>query len=134
MNIMFDSEEFNSIEGCCDFMDSNDGYGYLKVQVSTSSGAYPLSGVDITIYKYIDGNNVIFFKGVTDESGIIDNIKLPTMPMKEVLKESDIAYTVYNLEAVYEKDKFDKIYDVSIFDNIKVIQPIRVPISMIEGE
>ena len=134
--IFFDSEEFNNDEGCCNFMEMNDGFGLLKVQASTASGAYPLSGVDITITKFIDGNEVVFFKGVTDESGIIDNIRLPAIPSKEeILKESDIVYTVYNLKAVYQKDNFERIYDVSIFDNIKVIQPIRVPMSIfMEGD
>ena len=57
------------------------------------------------------------------------------MPSKdEILSESDIVYTVYNLKASYPKDNFEKVYDVSIFDDIKVIQPIRVPLSMIEGD
>lgn len=133
--ILYDSEEFNSDEGCCNFMEENDGYGTLKVQVATSNEAYPLSGVEITITKFIDGKEVIFFKGLTNESGIIDNIRLPAIPTKEeILKESDIVYTVYNLKANYPKNNFEKMYDVSIFDNIKVIQPIRIPISMIEGD
>ena len=132
--ILYDSEEFNNNEGCCNFMELNDGFGILKVQVATTNDAYPLSGVNIIITKYIDGKEVVFFKGITDESGIIDNIKLPAVPTKEeIMQESDIAYTVYNLKAVYPKNNFEKIYDISIFDNIKVIQPIRIPISMIEG-
>ena len=129
--IFFDSEEFNNNEGCFNFMEMNGGFGLLKVQASDASGAYPLSGVDVTITKFIDGNEVVFFKGVTDESGIIDNIKLPAVPSKEeILKESDVVYTVYNLRAVYEKDNFERVYDVSIFDNIKVIQPVKIPMNI----
>ena len=36
----------------------------------------------VVVSKIIDGNNVIFFEGVTDNSGVIDRITLPTPTLK----------------------------------------------------
>lgn len=136
MNYYFDSEEFKNTSTYKNFINVNDGKGILKIEASTASEAYPLSGVEIIISKKLDGNNIIFYKGTTNESGIIDGIVLPTRSIsKEIENASDIVYTTYDLYANYSKYNFNKEYDVSIFDNIKVIQPITISVNdLIEGE
>ena len=53
----------------------------------------------------------------------------------EVNDVSDISFTTYDLEAIDPKYNINKMYDVSIFDNVKVIQPIIFSINeLIEGE
>lgn len=134
--ILFDSEEFKNSESYSNFMKDNSGEGILKIQAYTANQAFPLEGVAIDISKVIDGNKVIFFSGVTDSSGIIDDIHLPTVPVKEDVNEkADIVYTTYDVVATYPKNNIRKEYQIAIFDNIKVIQPIRIPITtLIEGE
>ena len=136
MEYYFDSEEFKDSSIYKNFININDGKGILKVEASTASEAYPLEGVEIIISKMIDGSKVIFYKGVTDDSGIIDGIVLPTRRIdKEVESVSDIVFTTYDLEAIYSKYNMNKMYNVSIFDNIKVIQPITISVNdLIEGE
>lgn len=134
--ILFDSQEFKESSDYANFIKENSGEGILKIQAYTANQAYPLEGVNIKIFKEINGNKVIFFSGKTDSSGIIDNINLPAKPAKEFVNEkADIVYTVYEIEATYPKNNIKKNYQVSIYDNIKVIQPIRIPINtLIEGD
>lgn len=136
MELYFDSEEFKNSSTYKNFININSGKGILRVEASTASEAYPLKEVEVIISKKLDGNKIIFYKGVTNDSGIIDGIILPTRGMNsEVEDASDILFTTYDLEAKYPKYGLEKMYDVSIFDDVKVIQPITFPVTdLIEGE
>ena len=91
---------------------------------------------NIKVYKDVGRDRVIFYEGVTNSSGIIDNIILPTKRLeKEINEASDIDFTTYDLEANYSEYNVSKKYDVSIFDDVKVIQPVIFAIDeLIEGE
>lgn len=118
-------EDFNS-EKYADYLENNPGSGLLRIQVYTANQAFPLEGVEVKVYKEIDGKRVVFFTGVTDSSGIIDNINLPTKEVKkEVESASDITSTNYTIEARYPKTDVTQDYVVSIYDDLKVIQPIK---------
>lgn len=136
MELYFDSEEFKNSSTYKNFININNGKGILRVEASTASEAYPLKEVEVIISKKLDGNKIIFYKGVTNDSGIIDGIILPTREMNsEVEDASDILFTTYDLEAKYPKYGLEKMYDVSIFNDVKVIQPITFPVTdLIEGE
>ncbi len=136
MEYIYDSEEFKNTGIYKNFINMNQGQGILKVEASVASGAYPLSGVNIKIYKDFGSDRVIFFDGETNDSGIIDNIILPTKELeKEINEVSDIDFTTYDLVATYSKYDLDKTYDVSIFDDIKVIQPITFPVNdLMDGD
>ena len=136
MKYNFDSEEFKSSSIYKTFIDNNSGKGILKIEASTASEAYPLKNVSITISKRIGDDEVIFYEGVTNDSGIIDGIILPTKEInKEVTDVSDIVFTTYDLVANYPKYNLVKNYDITIFDNVKVIQPITFAVTeLIEGE
>jgi hypothetical protein len=132
----YDSEEFKDSSTYKNFININDSYGILKIEAFTASGAYPLAGVDIIVSKVLDGNKIIFYEGKTNDSGIIESIVLPTRSIKEEINNaSDILFTTYDLEANYKKYDVSKNYDVSIFDEVKVIQPVTFAIDeLVEGE
>ena len=136
MEYDFDSEEFKNSSIYESFINNNSGKGVLKIEASTASEAYPLKDVEIIISKEFGDNKIVFYKGTTNDSGIIDGIILPTKKIdKEINDASDIVFTTYDLIARYPKYNLEKEYDVTIFDNIKVIQPITFPVtSLIEGE
>lgn len=118
-------EEFNS-EKYGDYLKDNPGSGLLRIQVFTANQAFPLQDVEIKVYKEIDGKRVVFYSGVTDSSGIIDNINLPTKEVKkEVESAADIKSTDYVIEARYPKTNVNQEYVVSIYDDLKIIQPIK---------
>ncbi len=136
MEYYFNSNQFKESSNYKNFMNMNLGSGILKVEAYTASLAYPLSGVLITIYKNFGSDKVIFYEGQTNESGVIESIVLPTKKMNDEINDvSDISFTTYDLDASYPKYNIEKKYDVSIFDNVKVIQPVTFPIQdLIEGE
>ncbi len=119
-------EEYFNSEKHADYLKNNSGSGLLRIQVYTANQAFPLEDVEVKVYKEIDGKRVVFFNGVTDSSGIIDNINLPTKEVKkEVESASDIMSTDYIIEAKYPKTGVAQDYIVSIYDDLKVIQPIK---------
>lgn len=128
LNILFCfiMEEYFNSEKHADYLKNNPGSGLLRIQVYTANQAFPLEDVEVKVYKEIDGKRVVFFNGVTDSSGIIDNINLPTKEVKkEVESASDIMSTDYIIEAKYPKNGVAQDYIVSIYDDLKVIQPIK---------
>lgn len=121
--VLYDTAKFP------EFARDNTATGILKVQVSGANQAFPLPDVEIEVWKEINGEKVEFYKGVTDSSGIIDNIILPAKESKkDISSASDIVYTSYILTVTYPKTNFKKDYNVGIFDNIKVIQPVRISV------
>lgn len=133
MNFDYNNEEFKKTLAYNEFSNENSGEGILKIQASAASRAIPLKNVSIVVSKIIDGNRIVFYNGLTDESGIIESIILPAQKsLGEITSFSDVVYTTYDVSAKYLD--YDKDFNVSIFDGIKVIQPVRIPINdLIEG-
>ena len=59
------------------FESRNTSNGFLKVQVYSARGAFPIKDAKITIFKEFDGQNKIFYEILTDESGITQPVSLP---------------------------------------------------------
>lgn len=121
----YDDESFMNTDIYSDFMKENPGIGYLTIRAYAASGALPISGIKIVITKIIDETKVIFFEGITNESGIISNIKLPAPKTNNNDLEIPVK-TNYEIEATYEIDNFNKKYNVGMYNNIYVIQNIIV--------
>lgn len=107
------------------FLRDNPSTGTLKVRTTSASSALPVSGVDIIVSKEIGENTIIFFEGKTDDSGMINNIKLPT-PIKVSSDLEVPKFSTYKLEAKYSPDNFNKIYSISLCCSISVIQYINI--------
>ena len=82
------NEVFFTREKFPEFSLENSGSGILKVQAVATNQAFPLQGVEIEVSKNINGEKVIFFQGVTDSSGIIDQIFLPAKVPKKVVEQA----------------------------------------------
>ena len=108
-----------------DFLKDNPGYGYLKVRASSASEAMPVSGVNIVVSLNYKDEEIIFFNGKTNESGVIEKIKLPTPVLDEnnLVKPSKLIYTI---RAEY-KD-FLNTYNVSMYEGVCVVQNINIPV------
>ena len=106
------------------FLMDNPTTGYLKVRASSANEAVPISGLNVKVYKDIGNYRVIFFEGVTDYSGMINNIQLPA-PMRVTDDLVVPNFTEYKLEA-YNNSNLDLYYDISVCCNITVIQYINI--------
>ena len=105
------------------FLEENKGVGYLNIRCYAANFALPISGVKIKISKEIDNLKVVFYEGVTNESGVISSITLPT-PINTNSDEEVPKFITYNIEATYEDQVL--YYEVSLFNDISVLQNISV--------
>ena len=79
----------------------------------------------IIIKTIFEGKEIIFFEGETNNSGLIDKIKLPTP--KVVLDNLVIPQEIiYEVEAIYQQDNINKTYKISMYEGICVVQNINV--------
>ena len=105
------------------FLSTNPALGFLKIRAYAASGAVPIADLPIQISKEIDGNKVIFFEGVTNTSGVIERISLPTI---RVNGDNMMApgFVVYDVTTNYNDEI--RTYKVNIYDDIYVVQNINV--------
>jgi len=126
-------EEFQKTDAYLAFAKQNSDVGYLKVQAFMADQAIPIPDVEILITKEIEGNIVVFFRGYTDSSGIIDNITLPApADTYNVSTETFSEFEVYDLTAVKESFQTLKKYTIGMFGGLKVLQYIKM-VPMIQG-
>lgn len=127
-------EEFIKTEVYKKFINANPGSGTLMIRAYAAGGAIPISNLDITVSKLIDDYNVIFFKGITDNSGMIKNISLPA-PLKVTNDLNIPLSTSYELNALYKPNNIKLSYKVNMYDDIYVVQNITIiPKVTIESE
>lgn len=105
------------------FMDENTGRGNLNIKASFANQALPITNLRVIVSKEIENINVVFFEGVTNISGIIGKITLPTPP----LDNDDLVapkMTIYKITAVYNNKEYS--YNVNMYDGICVVQNINI--------
>ncbi|MBP3766154.1 MAG: hypothetical protein J6G98_03135 [Bacilli bacterium] len=124
MNIynVFDSE-FKNSSIYQDFLKDNPTVGYLKIRAYAASEAIPISNMQVEISKTIGDNKIIFFSGVTDNSGMIERVTLPT-PRLEVSDLNVPNNIEYDIKTTY--NGVDTIYKVIMFEGVCVVQTINV--------
>lgn len=125
-------EDFKKMPEYENFIKENPGVGLLKVQAFTAYNAIPIENTEIVISKDFGDTKVVFFRGVTDSSGIIDNISLPT-PAVNVSSYEAPEYTLYDLTAINVLYESIKKYLVGMFSDIKVIQYVKMTPKINEG-
>lgn len=121
----FNDEAFKNTDIYKEFITTNEGVGYLKIRAYAASGALPISNLKVLVTKTIGNNNIIFYEGVTNSSGIIERI---TLPAPKQNNDDLIAptSTTYDIKATYSGDNTTNNYKVNIYDNIYVIQTISI--------
>lgn len=125
-------EEFKNTSEYEKFVKENPDIGLLKVQVFTAYNAIPIENTEVVISKDFGDTKVIFFRGITDSSGIIDNISLPA-PSVNISSYDAPEYTLYDLTAINVLYESIKQYLVGMFGEVKVIQYVKMTPKMDEG-
>lgn len=105
------------------FMIENTGRGILNIRASFANQALPITNLKVVVSKEIENYNVIFYEGVTNISGLIEKISLPTPP-----KENDDLIapknTTYKITTLYNNKEYT--YVVNMYDGIYVVQNINI--------
>ena len=122
MTYNIDDKDFVNSELYKSFINANPGLGFLKIRAFAASQAVPISGMNVVVSKDIGGNKVIFFSGVTNESGVIERIQLPVPRTLDNMMAPII--TTYDIETIYEG--VNRVYKVNVYDDIYVVQNINV--------
>ena len=123
--VNIDDENFIKTDTYKNFINNNPEFGYLRIRASAASQAVPISGVKITVSKILDNTKIIFFEGVTDTSGMIQQISLPAPKRNNDNLEAPL-YTTYQINAINPIDNVSSVYSVNIYDDIVVLQNIVI--------
>ena len=108
-----------------DFIQTNSSGGTLRIRAYAASQAIPISGLKVVISTNYENNNIIFFEGYTNESGIIEKINLPAPELDQ--NNLDVPnYTVYEIKATYIPDNVNLLYKVNLYEDVSVIQNINI--------
>ena len=129
--INFNDTLFQQSEMYKKLMEENTTNGILTIRAYAANKALPVEGMEVIVYKIMDNKRVIFFDGKTDNSGLIENINLPTPEIStgDLVKPPS---QDYNIEAIY--DMQDLKFKITMYSNISVNQNINVvPILRTDG-
>lgn len=122
-SVNFNDPNFMNSSTYQDFINNNTSSGYLSIRAYAANQALPIKGLRVIVSKILNNSRVIFYSGITDESGIIERIVLPTPTVSnndEVVPQSQD----YDIEATYENQKL--LYKIVMYSNISVNQNINV--------
>ena len=109
-----------------EFKKNNPSYGYLRIRAYYASGALPINNMKIIVKTKFNDNTIIFYEGKTDQSGVIERIKLPAPKM--ILDNLVIPDKIeYEIDALYPDENFSSKYLISMYEGICVVQNINVP-------
>ena len=117
-DIYLDNNFMNSSE-YKEFINRNPGKGNLKIRAYAASEALPVADLNISVSAVINNQNVIFFSGKTDASGMIETISLPA-PLIDPNNLIAPSYTTYKIVA-----GGSNVFSVNMYDGICVIQTIN---------
>lgn len=124
MNVYnINDSEFKNSSFYQDFLKDNPTSGYLKIRAYAASEAIPISNMQVEISKTIGDNKIIFFSGITDNSGMIERVTLPT-PRLDVSDLNVPNNIEYDIKTSYEG--VDTLYKVIMFEGVCVVQTINV--------
>lgn len=115
------------------FLEDNQGRSSLRVRAYAAGEAIPISGLKVVVSRKIDNDNVIFFEGYTNESGLTEKISLAVPKITD--DNLDIPETMeYDVTVTYIPDNISSTYKVKMYEGICVVQNINiVPRMMLEG-
>ena len=108
-----------------EFMKNNPSKGNLRIRAYAASGAIPISDLKIVVRTKVNNDIIIFYEGVTNESGIIDRISLPAPKLNPDNMDTPLA-TTYEVVATYIPNDMVGVYRVNIYENVCVVQTISI--------
>lgn len=109
------------------FENRNTSNGFLKVQVYSAKGAFPLKDARVIIFKELDNQRKIFYEMVTDESGITQPVSLPAPDASHSFVVDGIRpYENYNIEVSKQGFQTTLREGLPIFPGVVSLQPIQL--------
>lgn len=126
-NINNTSENVQAQEDWINFENRNTSNGFLKVQVYSAQGAFPLKDARVVISKELGDQQKIFYEMVTDESGITQPVSLPAPDASHSFVVDGIRpYENYNIEVSKQGFQTTLREGLPIFPGVVSLQPIQL--------
>lgn len=109
------------------FLQNNPYEGFLKIQVFAAQQALPISNATVTIKKEMTDGDHVFFQGLTDADGIVDNLSLPA-PDRELSEQPTqyLPYAGYQVHVTHPRFNPVEILLTPVFAGVRSIQPVEL--------
>lgn len=121
------NENMQAQKDWLNFENRNTSNGFLKVQVYSAQGAFPLKDARVIISKKLDNQQKVFYEMVTDESGITQPVSLPAPDASHSFVVDGIRpYENYNIEVSKQGFKTTLREGLPIFPGVVSLQPIQL--------
>lgn len=121
------SENTQKQEDWMNFEARNTSNGFLKVQVYSAQGAFPLKDARVVISKELDNQQKIFYEMITDESGITQPVSLPAPDASHSFVVDGMRpYENYNVEVSKKGFQTSLREGLPIFPGVVSLQPIQL--------
>ena len=116
-------EHDDNVENYEEFIKNNMGKGTLKIHTLIGNTFFPVQDAQIEVYKMFGDEKKVFYSGKTSDSGIIDDIILPTKSRRDDYLNGAAVYQISVKSDNYDSED---VMDVYIYDGIKSIQKIEM--------
>lgn len=110
------------------FMDAHPERGTMRVQVSTGRGLFPVEGARVEVYRHFGPERTVFHEGVTDASGIAEDIRLPALPVgwSRSAETAGISGTVYQVSVHHPQYGAVEGQPVTVFPRIETVLAVSL--------
>ena len=110
------------------FLDAHPERGSVRVQVSTGRGLFPVEGARVEIYRRLGPEPTVFYEGVTDASGIAEDIRLPALPAgwSQSAETAGISGTVYQVSVRHPQHSTVEGRPVTVFPRIETVLAVSL--------
>lgn len=112
-----------------DFLKNNKQKGTLRIQVAAANRSFPISNAKVTVSLELNDGTREMFEGLTDSSGIIDNIVL-LAPEFNLSQDPDsggvMPFAVYTTTIEHPDFVNAKFINVPVFPGIESIQAVNL--------
>lgn len=110
------------------FLDAHPERGSVRVQVSTGRGLFPVEGARVEIYRRLGPEPTVFYEGVTDASGIAEDIRLPALPAgwSQSAETAGISGTVYQVSVRHPRHGTVEGRPVTVFPRIETVLAVSL--------
>lgn len=110
------------------FRSAHPEQGSLRLQVSAAQGIFPVPGAEVEVYRDFGAVRETFFAGVTDESGIVDRILLPALPvgLGRSAETAGISGTAYDVAVSHPGYQTPERQRVLVFPRIESVLSVTM--------
>ena len=109
-----------------EFLRQNPAEGNLKIQASRAHRALPTAGVEVVVARQFLDQRVLFFRGKTDEDGLIDSVILPAPPRRDSLAPSQAQHGARYQVFARCPGFLPESHEAEIFAGVTSILPISM--------